>query len=82
MSLDSVAGIITCHNKLFLASAGTPSAYYTPEQLSGYYDQLITAGYMTREQAETALDQVSCSTENIQLCQKTYFLVVDNLNGI
>ena len=34
------------------------TTYYTPEQLSGYYDQLITAGYMTKEQAQTALDQV------------------------
>ena len=34
------------------------SAYYTPEQLSGYYDQLISAGYMTKEQAKEALDQV------------------------
>jgi len=33
------------------------TTYYTPEQLSEYYDQLISAGYMTKEQAKEALDQ-------------------------
>ena len=32
--------------------------YYTPEQLSEYYDKLIGAGYMTKEQADQALEQV------------------------
>ena len=35
------------------------TTYYTPEQLSEYYDQLISAGYMTKEQAKEALDQVA-----------------------
>ena len=39
----------------------TATTYYTPEQLSGYYDQLISAGYMTKEVAQTALDQVIIS---------------------
>ena len=54
---ESSGNIIPTHSigyrLLFLASA-----YYTPEQLSGYYDQLISAGYMTKEQAKEALDQV------------------------
>ena len=38
------------------------TTYYTPEQLSEYYDQLISAGYMTKEQAKEALDQVAFCT--------------------
>ena len=52
---DRQKGELSDFHSLKLTQATT---YYTPEQLSGYYDQLITAGYMTKEQAQTALDQV------------------------
>ena len=49
------------------------SAYYTPEQLSGYYDQLISAGYMTKEQAKEALDQVR-KRGSYMICEIKIFL--------
>jgi len=51
------------------ASATT---YYTPEQLSGYYDQLISAGYMTKEQAQTALDQAKSQINEDGLVPVTF----------
>lgn len=48
------------------------SAYYTPEQLSGYYDQLISAGYMTKEQAQEALDQAKSQINEDGLVPVTF----------
>jgi chromosome segregation ATPase len=48
------------------------SAYYTPEQLSGYYDQLISAGYMTKEQAKEALDQAKSQINEDGLVPVTF----------
>jgi len=48
------------------------TTYYTPEQLSGYYDQLITAGYMTKEQAQTALDQAKSQINEDGLVPVTF----------
>merc|ERR1719431_2464874 len=54
------------------ACESSASAYYTPEQLSGYYDQLISAGYMTKEQAKIALDQAKSQINEDGLVPVTF----------
>jgi len=48
------------------------TTYYTPEQLSEYYDQLISAGYMTKEQAQNALDQAKSQINEDGLVPVTF----------
>merc|ERR1712212_1240351 len=54
------------------SAEASASAYYTPEQLSGYYDQLISAGYMTKEQAKEALDQAKSQINEDGLVPVTF----------
>jgi len=54
------------------STEASASAYYTPEQLSGYYDQLISAGYMTKEQAKEALDQAKSQINEDGLVPVTF----------
>jgi len=46
--------------------------YYTPEQLSEYYDKLIGAGYMTKEQADQALEQAKSQINEEGLVPVTF----------
>ena len=51
--------LVSFPRSLLICNFKLATTYYTPEQLSEYYDQLISAGYMTKEQAKEALDQVA-----------------------
>ena len=51
--------LVSFPRSLLIYNFKLATTYYTPEQLSEYYDQLISAGYMTKEQAKEALDQVA-----------------------
>lgn len=48
------------------------TAYYTPEQLSEYYEKLISAGYMTKESAEEALEQAKSQINEDGLVPVTF----------
>lgn len=48
------------------------TAYYTPEQLSEYYEKLISAGYMTKETAEEALEQAKSQINEDGLVPVTF----------
>jgi len=73
--IKELEGKSTADSKAEVKPEGTEasaSAYYTPEQLSGYYDQLISAGYMTKEQAKEALDQAKSQINEDGLVPVTF----------
>merc|ERR1712131_395339 len=73
--IKELEGKSTADNKAEVKPEGTEAsanAYYTPEQLSGYYDQLISAGYMTKEQAKEALDQAKSQINEDGLVPVTF----------
>lgn len=48
------------------------TAYYTPDQLSEYYEKLISAGYMSKEQADVALEQAKSQINEDGLVPVTF----------